>query len=470
MAAVDAALSHAPSEAYANQRARGFKLLRFAPLLEAEYLSQMRLDQRISALICTSTALVIWVAFAVFDVTRLSLKAEFVALNIDAIIVICLRVLTMTVLAALLTCLISSRLLKIYGCLSFLCLVMIGATAAINANVYKLRGLPQADLAEFAIIMAVFLPIGMTFRQSLMAATSIALTVTLAGWIMLDAQSMAAHLRFSAMLFFAAFVGAVGAYLREYAQRDKFLLRRLLHHLAMHDPLTGIGNRRHFEEQVVAALQQARREGAAVTLAVLDIDHFKSYNDRYGHHAGDLALKQVAQCIAHCLRRPLDIAGRMGGEEFGVLLYGADYDDGHGVIKRIVTSVADLNIHHGASSTADRLTVSIGAALFDGSGDLESLYRRADAVLYNAKAAGRNQALMEKRRALINLASRAHGFGATPKLSPATRSSQRVGSPTGSDLAANRIRHLSRMRLACRVRLAASKVELASSRREAAPQ
>jgi diguanylate cyclase (GGDEF)-like protein len=310
-------------------------------------------------------------------------------------------------LLTLLACLIGGRLPTSYPRLSFLSLAMIGVTAAVTSNIYKLRGLPQADLAEFAIIMAAFLPVGLTFRQSLLAATVVALTIAVTGRAMLDSSNMGEHLRLSVMLFLAAFVGAVGAYLREYAQRDKFLLRRLLHHYAMHDPLTGIGNRRHFEENASAALQQARRDGSAATLAILDIDHFKRFNDRYGHQAGDMALKHVARRIAACLRRPLDLAGRLGGEEFGILLYGAGPGDAPAILGGIVEAIAGLAIRHEASATADHLTVSIGAACFDGRESLETLYRRADAQLYEAKAAGRNRATLERVAPVATLATRA---------------------------------------------------------------
>ena len=405
-AAIDAALDAAAGEAYAAQRARGFRWLRFAPKLEGEYLARMRLDQRMSTLICTATALAIWLVFSGLDLSRLDLRAEFAAFHGDAILVAGLRLVTLAVLVTLTALLIGPRLPKTYPRLAFLSLVLIGSTAAISICVYKLRGLPHADLAEFAIIMAAFLPVGLTFYQSIVTALAIALITTSTGLLMLDPPHMPEHIRLSAMLFFAAFVGAVGAYLREYAQRDQFLLRRLLHHYAMHDPLTGLGNRRYFEQQATATLDQARRDGTPVVLAVLDVDHFKRFNDCYGHHAGDLALKQVASGVRACLRRPMDLVGRLGGEEFGILLYAARADDAQVLLDRIVATIVELGIAHDASTTAKCLTVSIGAACFDGRETLESLYRRADAVLYDAKAAGRNRVGFEAAGSVVALATR----------------------------------------------------------------
>jgi len=209
--------------------------------------------------------------------------------------------------------------------------------------------------------------------------------------VLLDLEQRHETIRMSVLLFFAAFVGAVGAYLREYAERDQFLLRRQLHYSAMSDALTGIGNRRYFAQHAAAALRQAAREREDVVFAVLDVDHFKSFNDRYGHHAGDMALHMIAQSLKQGLRRPLDLVGRLGGEEFGLLLYGPAPNEALVLLEGLVTTVAGLAIPHDASETASCLTVSIGAACFDGRESLESLYRRADAALYAGKAAGRNR-------------------------------------------------------------------------------
>lgn len=402
-----AALERLQGDAYAQQQARGFRLLRFIPPLEAEYLAHMRADQRASALICTVTALVIWTIFIGLDFSRLDVEAELAGHHHDFWIVVALRASTFALLATLVWCLLRDRLRSGYHWLSFLCLVLIGATAALSASAYKLRGLPQADLAEFAIIVAVFLPVGMTFYQSTTAALLVAGSTALIGVVMLDSAHMAEHLRLSIVLFLTAFVGAVGAYLREHAQRDQFLLRRQLHYHAMSDALTAIGNRRFFEQNAAMALRQAAREGDGAVLAILDVDHFKRFNDRYGHHAGDLALRLVAQTLKGCLRRPMDVAARLGGEEFGLLFYGAGPEQAQVLLDGITRSIADLAIPHETSETARYLTVSIGAACFDGRENLESLYRRADAALYGSKTTGRNRVELDRQHWPL--------AGATPK-------------------------------------------------------
>jgi diguanylate cyclase (GGDEF)-like protein len=176
----------------------------------------------------------------------------------------------------------------------------------------------------------------------------------------------------------------------------------------MSDVLTGIGNRRFFEQNAAIALRQAAREGSGAVLAILDVDHFKTFNDCYGHHAGDLALQRVGQTLKSCLRRPADVVARLGGEEFGLLLYGAGPEQAQALLEGMVRSIADLTIPHEASETAHHLTVSVGAACFDGRESLESLYRRADAALYASKDAGRNRAEFDwRRRPLAGAAPRA---------------------------------------------------------------
>ena len=376
---------------YAEQRRLNFRNLRFTRGLEAEYRRQMRMEQRGSARICMITALLIWLFFLFADLERLDLRSELAFGGYDALVALAMRVSTLLLLLALPVVLFTDYLPRGYNRLTFVALIMIGTTAAINANVYKLRDMAQADLAQFVIIMAVFLPMGLTFLQSLSAALLIAVINAVAGLVMLDGYHMAEHLRLSVLLFFAVFVGAVGAYLREYTMRDNFLLSRLLHHHAMIDALTGIPNRRGFEEHVGMALRQARRDRVPVAFAVLDVDHFKRYNDLHGHQAGDLALRLLAGTMAGQLRRPMDMVGRLGGEEFGLLLYDSAPDDALRVLEGVVAAVATLAIPHDASPTAPYVTVSIGAVAFNGAETADDLYRRADAALYDGKSAGRNR-------------------------------------------------------------------------------
>src|SRR5690606_24773628 len=123
------------------------------------------------------------------------------------------------------------------------------------------------------------------------------------------------------------------------------------------------------------------------------VDHFKAYNDRYGHQAGDEVLRRIGKALAASARRPLDMAVRLGGEEFAVLLYGTDLDEARHRAEVLRQAVQSLGISHEGSSTAAEVTLSIGVSCLkpDMPWALQAIYAHADRALYEAKAFGRNQ-------------------------------------------------------------------------------
>jgi diguanylate cyclase (GGDEF)-like protein len=168
--------------------------------------------------------------------------------------------------------------------------------------------------------------------------------------------------------------------------------------LATNDGLTGIANRRHFEETLRLELKRARRTGAALSLVLLDVDFFKKYNDHYGHVAGDDCLRQVAGALRACLARPTDLAARYGGEEFAIVLPATGRVGARYVAERVRLAVTDLGIAH-AEHPLGIATISAGVCTWHaGEGedvDPDALVRRADALLYRAKANGRNRVCSE---------------------------------------------------------------------------
>ena len=162
------------------------------------------------------------------------------------------------------------------------------------------------------------------------------------------------------------------------------------------DGLTGIQNRRMFDQHISRVWQQGVRDQERVAVLLIDVDCFKDYNDRYGHQAGDECLRAVAVSLSQCARRPLDFVARYGGEEFAVVLYEASRDYVSEVLTRIQRSIAELNIPHDASRVASRLTVSIGAAfvLPTPARTLEGLIQLADEALYTCKEQGRNRVIV----------------------------------------------------------------------------
>jgi diguanylate cyclase (GGDEF)-like protein len=195
-------------------------------------------------------------------------------------------------------------------------------------------------------------------------------------------------------------------------------LKRLTDQLRMAaatDALTGVANRRKFDALLEQEWQRARRGADPLSLLLIDVDHFKRYNDRYGHPKGDQVLRQVAQALVNAVRRTADLVARCGGEEFGLLLPQTARAGAHNVAQRVLNDVKSLDIVHADSPTASQLSVSIGIASYDEnsvcwvSNPAEVRYiddeRRlpatasdlvvaADRALYSAKRAGRAQCVL----------------------------------------------------------------------------
>lgn len=174
--------------------------------------------------------------------------------------------------------------------------------------------------------------------------------------------------------------------------RRRAAMQAELGRLARTDGLTGLANRRCFEQVSERVWRDARRTGGPVSLLVVDADHFKGLNDRHGHAVGDEVLKGLARCLSTSVGRPNDLVARVGGEEFAVLLPNTDEEGALRVAQAIHGTVAMLAFGP-AGTGAGAVTVSIGLAVAaaDGTGGMGDLYRRADAALYEAKAGGRNR-------------------------------------------------------------------------------
>ncbi len=165
-----------------------------------------------------------------------------------------------------------------------------------------------------------------------------------------------------------------------------------LEELTRQDALTGLANRRAFDEALAAEYRRAARSGTGLALIMLDVDHFKSFNDRYGHPAGDACLKAIAAAMVGAARRPADMCARTGGEEFAILLTETDIDGALHVAGLIGVAIAARGIRH-EGSPVGVATASAGVAAVLPArtpGSPEALVRAADAALYEAKRQGRN--------------------------------------------------------------------------------
>ncbi|MCG5240148.1 diguanylate cyclase domain-containing protein [Azospirillum doebereinerae] len=178
--------------------------------------------------------------------------------------------------------------------------------------------------------------------------------------------------------------------------RNHLLLKRqadLLRSLSFLDGLTGIANRRRFDETMEREWRRCARIQQPVSLVILDVDHFKAYNDQYGHQSGDECLRAVAEVLAERMKRPCDLVARYGGEEFVCLLPETENRGAAQVAEWLRAAVADCGIPHANSPVAPHVTISLGVAtMVPATGRTpDQLAQAADQLLYQAKRAGRNR-------------------------------------------------------------------------------
>lgn len=271
------------------------------------------------------------------------------------------------------------------------CAVVIGLAIVAIIGTARRHGF---DMPYEGVIMATFFFYFLTGLRFTAATTS--------GWLVFVAYvameravaSPPIMLAYHALFLAASNVmGGFGNHYLEKSLRRSFLYMEELQSHAEHDALTGLFNRRALNTRAQSLLRHALRERCGVAVAMIDVDHFKLYNDRYGHAAGDEALRAVAGALDTEARRPLDVSARYGGEEFVVLWCGVDESRAQALAEGLRARVQALGLPHAASPTASSVTVSIGLICIEAGQSLawDAALRAADAALYAAKQSGRNR-------------------------------------------------------------------------------
>jgi len=192
----------------------------------------------------------------------------------------------------------------------------------------------------------------------------------------------------------------------ELAYRRNFLENALINELVARDGLTGLMNRRAFDEHLLRVWQHALRDQRVIAVLMIDIDHFKRCNDRWGHQAGDAALRGVGRVIEGFARRPLDLAARFGGEEFAVILFDLALTHVQDIAERLRASVEKLRVAPGTEpATEPDITVSIGVGLAVPviGRSPQGIIQLADEALYEAKNMGRNRVVVKGTEAYLLL-------------------------------------------------------------------
>ncbi len=369
---------------YAEQLARGFGDLRFKGLIEKEFresfIEQNLVRGRVSAVLALGMIVALMAADFLFGATP---GTEL--LNSLRLFVLCPLV-SLIVLASFLP-----NLKRHYQAFAAIGVTLVGVVVTYMTLAAALAGVSYVLSSLVLIVLAACLFLGLLFHVAIAVGSLLVLAFLTMGLYM--------DLPFNQLIYStvilstAAIIGSLSAYNLEHALRANFLETRVLNELAERDGLTGLYNRRIFDDFIRRVWRQARRENVVLQIIFVDIDHFKIYNDLHGHQAGDDCLKKVAQCLARAAKRPFDFCARYGGEEFVLVLYGPPGDYSRTVPEQIRRDVIDLAIPNEGSEIDNIVTVSVGVAItHPGAGrSLTGAIQTADEALYEAKQSGRNR-------------------------------------------------------------------------------
>jgi diguanylate cyclase (GGDEF)-like protein len=246
-------------------------------------------------------------------------------------------------------------------------------------------------MVGIVFVIYLYLPIRLGIALALAVGLSV---ISLVWWSLAKGDTLAADMfaRGAIAVLMANAVGFVAANGLQRSQRTQFAQRLVLQQLLSTDAMTGIANRRRFDAALTREWRRCRRSDLPLSLLMIDVDHFKAYNDHCGHPQGDACLRQVAQVLVDAVGRPGDLAARYGGEEFVCLLPEITTAGALAVANRLMAALRQANIVHPNSPSGPRLTISIGVATATAlTGEPEQLVEFADRLLYEAKEAGRNQ-------------------------------------------------------------------------------
>lgn len=370
---------------FADQRQEGYRWLLFSDFVEEEFRQFYAESNAQRARLLTVLATATVVLSVVVMVVESMMSLPVIAFNVG----ILLPTLTITLWASA-----HPRRHRLYQHLLAFSALLIGMWITSIVTRASMSGMSYYFAAVVAWVFIVWEFVGLPFRHAAFTA------LTVSGMFIFGSFAWNFQINetvFSTtLLVLANGIGAFCCYQLEYTARRSFLDSKVLAQLAERDGLTGLYNRRSYDEYIERIWRQSRREQAQLTFMLIDIDHFKTFNDQYGHQAGDDALKAVAEVIGHSAQRPLDFAARFGGEEFALVLYGPAQEYGRELPGQIREAVRNLKIVHKQSPTDQYLTVSIGVAMVmsDAKRSMAGAIQMADEALYRAKEEGRNRVVV----------------------------------------------------------------------------
>ena len=375
-------LEHFSDSPYANELRRDFPDLRFAAALEKDFqafhVDRVRSRVRFFQLATCLLSLAVAIHLVVLD-----------GLPVRSVLVGWLGV-AIPVSVFLLWASWSPFYERLYLPAARIALPLLGIISAVGIASRILVGHPDPFYFLTSYSIALFFLGGQMFREALIANALMILAHGAA--LALVGEPVESVVYYVSVLTITAAVGAFVYWGVERQLRTSFLERGLMGEMAARDGLTGLKNRGAFDDHFPRMWQQGLRDRRSLALLLIDVDHFKAYNDRYGHQGGDEALRRVAQVVQGFARRPLDMAARYGGEEFVLALFDMSGEFVQELAEELRQSILALQIPHEDSPTAPFVTASIGISVVrpkmgrtpDGAVQL------ADESLYSAKRSGRN--------------------------------------------------------------------------------
>jgi diguanylate cyclase (GGDEF)-like protein len=371
-----------PDSVHAQELRDGVSRLQFSGALESRYLAAHLQRVRVSVRVWFSIGIVVSLVYSVVQAVRTGIFSAGFAMEF-LIVVPC---------AAVLAWLAWSRTSydRYYMRLAPVLVTAKGAIAAYFIAQLIGKGYDE-ELGMLAIyVVAAFFFAGLLFRAAVTAAAAI--VVSYAATALSFGLTSTLELKGFILLLVTTVMGTIVYRDVERSHRRSFLEGALIAELVTRDGLTGLMNRRALDEQLPRLWFQAQRDRRALTVLMIDIDHFKSYNDSHGHQAGDTALRSVARIIREFTRRPLDIAARYGGEEFVVVFYDMTVQQSQETAERLRYAVQRAVSLKYRQSEVPGVTISIGGGVVEPTvgRTLEGALQFADQALYRAKNAGRN--------------------------------------------------------------------------------
>jgi diguanylate cyclase (GGDEF)-like protein len=369
-----------PRSPYAAELGRGPGVRPFGAPLEAEYVRRRLAENRTLIRVATLLALVLAAARGAEQIAA----GAWTPLQTAQFAV----VLAASVVLAAAAC--GPWIARLYLPIAQGLVPLRNVLVAVTVAGVAARGQVEALMLLPLLVIGPFFVLGLKFRAALIAVV-LALAAYFAATVVFG-LAVPLLARSGLVLLFLAAACAVVARQLERTARTSFLESRLIAELAERDALTGLKNRRVFDEHLEKLWDRAVAQRCTLAILMIDVDHFKAYNDRNGHQAGDRALRRVADTLQALVTRSTDVLARYGGEEFAVIVFDAERVQAEALAERMRRAVAALGFEHGGAPN-DAVTISAGVALVEPSRGRRSrgAVQLADQALYEAKVRGRNR-------------------------------------------------------------------------------